>query len=75
MKNLGIFFFLLIKFFFAKIQSFFSKGKDVTVEFIDDRGLIAVQGPESAKIVQSVIGDSVSKSGFKIHIKTEPLVL
>lgn len=36
-----------------------SKGKDVTVEFIDDRGLIAVQGPESAKIVQSVIGDSV----------------
>ena len=30
------------------------KGRDVTVEFIEDRGLIAVQGPEAAEIVESV---------------------
>ena len=33
----------------------FSKGGDVTIEFIDDHGLIAVQGPEAAKVVQSVV--------------------
>jgi len=32
-----------------------SKGGDVTVEFVDDHGLIAVQGPEAVKIVQSLI--------------------
>jgi len=32
-----------------------SKGGDVTIEFIDDHGLIAVQGPEAAKVVQSVV--------------------
>jgi len=36
-----------------------SKGGDLAVEFIDDRGLIAVQGPEAVKIVQSVITESV----------------
>ena len=30
------------------------KGGDVTVEFVDDHGLIAVQGPEAVKIVQSL---------------------
>ena len=44
---------------------FFSKGGDLAVEFIDDRGLIAVQGPEAVKIVQSVITESVSSS---IHL-------
>ena len=32
-----------------------SKGGDVTVEFVDDHGLIAVQGPEAVKIVQSLV--------------------
>ncbi len=36
-----------------------SKGGDVTVEFVDDHGLIAVQGPEAVKIVQSLITERV----------------
>ena len=31
-----------------------SQGKDVTLEFIEDRGLIAVQGPETSKILESL---------------------
>jgi glycine cleavage system aminomethyltransferase T len=41
-----------------------SKGGDVTVEFVDDHGLIAVQGPEAVKIVQSLITDQVNIHGI-----------
>ena len=40
--------------FFAYLILFGSQGKDVTLEFIEDRGLIAVQGPETSKILESL---------------------
>ena len=55
LKNLsrGSFFLFPCKLAY-NLYFFCSKGGDVIVEFIDDRGLIAVQGPEAAQIVQSI---------------------
>ena len=39
-------------------------GKDVSLEFGDDRGLIALQGPEAAAVLQSVTSIDVSKLSF-----------
>ncbi len=47
------------------------KGGDVTVEFIEDRGLLAVQGPEAAAIVQSVAAKvDMSKLPFMASVVT-----
>ena len=44
--------------------SIFSQGLDVTLEFQEDRGLIAVQGPEVAKVLQDLTNVDMSKLKF-----------
>jgi len=48
----------------AKIAEMKGKGLDVTLEFGDDRGLIAVQGPEAAKVLQAITNIEMAKLGF-----------
>jgi len=40
------------------------QGLDVSLEFGDDRGLIAVQGPEAAKVLQAVTNIDMTKLAF-----------
>ena len=41
-----------------------SKGKDVKIETLDNRGLVAVQGPEMAKVLQEGTEIDLSKLTF-----------
>ena len=54
--------------FFVQIQGpnvyHCSDGKDVSLEFIADRGLIALQGPESVKVLQSLTPTDLTKLAF-----------
>ena len=45
-------------------QNVFSQGLDVTLEFQEDRGLIAVQGPEAAKVLQDLTNVDMTKLKF-----------
>ena len=39
-------------------------GKDITIEYIQDRSLIALQGPKSALVLQKLVGANLSNLNF-----------
>ena len=43
---------------------FYSNGKHVNLEFVRNRGLIALQGPESAKVLQQLTPVDLTKMAF-----------
>ena len=42
----------------------YRNGQDVSLEFMEDKGLIALQGPESAKVLQDLTSVDLSKMAF-----------
>ena len=45
-------------------HNYISNGKDVSLEFLEERGLIALQGPESAKVLQHLTSVELSTMAF-----------
>ncbi|KAK7076012.1 hypothetical protein SK128_013623, partial [Halocaridina rubra] len=51
-----------------RLAEFKSKGGDAELEIIDDHGLLAIQGPESAKTLQPLLEDDLNQLYF-MHTK------
>ena len=45
-------------------HNYIRNGKDVSLEFLEERGLIALQGPESAKVLQHLTSVELSTMAF-----------
>ena len=43
---------------------FYSNGKDVSLEFVENRGLIALQGPERANVLQQLTPVDLTNMAF-----------
>ena len=54
----------------SRCQEFKSKGKDVSIEVIQNRALLALQGPSSAEYLQSLVKVDLSKLYFMTTIST-----
>lgn len=54
----------------SRCQEFKSKGKDVSIEVIQNRALLALQGPSSAECLQSLVKVDLSKLYFMTTIST-----
>lgn len=54
-------------------KHFKSRDKDVNVEFLDplEQGLIALQGPASAKVLQPLVNIDLTKLGFMSSVETQ----
>lgn len=48
----------------SKLQEFKSNKKDVAIEYVDDRGLVALQGPLAAAVLQQHVPYDLSKQPF-----------
>jgi aminomethyltransferase len=55
----------------SKRESFKSKGKDVSIEIQENRALIALQGPDSAKCLQPLVDCDLSKLYFMTSVLTK----
>ena len=55
----------------AKEQEMKAAGKDVTLEFIDDRGLVALQGPSMVQCLQPLTSTDLTQLGFMTSVVTE----
>jgi aminomethyltransferase len=44
------------------IKSEFFKGKDVSIQYIEDRSLIALQGPAAKDVLQKILKDQLDLS-------------
>jgi len=53
-----------LKHIYAKLEERKSIDKDVRIEYIEDRSLIALQGPKANKILQSFVGGNLSNLSF-----------
>jgi len=53
-----------IKLMQGKIQDMQGQGKDVSLEFLDEKGLIALQGPTMHKALQPLLDVDLTKIGF-----------
>jgi len=54
-----------------KSESFKSKGKDISIEILEDRALLALQGPQSAKCLQPLVDCDLSKLYFMTSVLTK----
>jgi len=57
----------------AALDTFKKKKKDVTLEWIENNSLVAIQGPESEKILQKILPVDLSKIPFLNSIEVDVL--
>ena len=54
----------------AKEKEMKAAGKDVTLEFIEDRGLVALQGPSMTACLQPLVDSDLTKLGFVSRLRS-----
>lgn len=59
-----------MKHFKAVLEQEF-KNKDVSLEFLGDRALVAIQGPKAAGMVQKLVKEDLSKVNFMTMFATK----
>ena len=55
----------------AREQEMKAQGKDVTLEFIEDRGLVALQGPTMMQCLQPLTSTDLTQLSFMTSVLTD----